>query len=110
MNIYDSLLGAVHSEYDVLMLIKKSERGEVSLVRHRDSGTRYIFRHFYGNSEVYQKLLNVSCPNLPQIMEVGEKDGKTALLEEYLRSRNRLQDSFVLHCGYFILWVWCTEM
>ena len=32
MNIYDSLLGAVHSEYDVLMLIKKSERGEVSLV------------------------------------------------------------------------------
>lgn len=23
MNIYDSLLGAVHSEYDVLMLIKK---------------------------------------------------------------------------------------
>ena len=69
MNIYDSLLGAVHSEYDVLMLIKKSERGEVSLVRHRDSGTRYIFRHFYGNSEVYQKLLNVSCPNLPQIMD-----------------------------------------
>lgn len=85
MNIYDSLLGAVHSEYDVLMLIKKSERGEVSLVRHRDSGTRYIFRHFYGNSEVYQKLLNVSCPNLPQIMEVGEKDGKTALLEEYVQ-------------------------
>ena len=35
MNIYDSLLGAVHSEYDVLMLIKKSERGEVSLVRQR---------------------------------------------------------------------------
>ena len=63
MNIYDSLLGAVHNEYDVLMLIKKSERGEVSLVRHRDSGARYIFRHFYGNSEVYQKLLNVSCPN-----------------------------------------------
>ena len=46
MNIYDSLLGAVHSEYDVLMLIKKSERGEVSLVRHRDSGTRYIFGIF----------------------------------------------------------------
>ena len=85
MNIYDSLLGAVHSDYDELMLIKKSDRGEVSLVRHRDSGTRYIFRHFYGNSEVYQKLLNVSCPNQPQIMEVGEKDGKTALLEEYVQ-------------------------
>lgn len=73
MDIYDSLLDAVRSEYDTITLIKKSERGEVSLVRHRDSGTRYIFRHFYGSSEVYRKLLSVSCPNLPKIMEVGEK-------------------------------------
>ena len=42
MNIYDSLLGAVHSEYDVLMLIKKSERGEVSLVRHRERHPLYF--------------------------------------------------------------------
>ena len=33
------------------------------------------FRHFSGSSEVYRKLLPVSCPNLPQIMEVGEKEG-----------------------------------
>lgn len=85
MDIYDSLLDAVRREYDTIMLIKKSERGEVSLVRHRDSGTRYIFRHFYGSSEVYRKLLSVSCPNLPQIMEVGEKDSRTVLLEEYVQ-------------------------
>ena len=52
MDIYDSLFEAVRSEYDTLTLIKKSERGEVSLIRHRDSGTRYIFRYFYGSSEV----------------------------------------------------------
>lgn len=46
MDIYDSLFEAVRSEYDTLTLIKKSERGEVSLIRHRDSGTRYIFRYF----------------------------------------------------------------
>ena len=85
MDIYDSLLAAVHEEYDTIRLIKKSKRGEVSLVRHRDSGTRYIFRHFYGSSEVYQKLLAVSCPNLPHIMEVGEKEGRTVLLEEYIQ-------------------------
>lgn len=85
MDIYDSLLEAVRNEYDEIMLIKRSERGEVSLIRHKDSGTRYIFRHFYGSSEVYQKLLTVSCPNLPQIMEAGEKDGKTVLLEEYVQ-------------------------
>ena len=85
MDIYDNLLEAVHNKYDTIRLIKKSERGEVSLVRHRDSGTRYIFRHFYGSSEVYQLLLTISCPYLPQIMEVGEKDGRTALLEEYVQ-------------------------
>lgn len=85
MNIYDNLMTAVHDEYDMVRLIKKSEWGEVSLIRHRDSGTRFIFRHFYGNSEVYQKLLNISCSNLPQIMEVGEKDQRTALLEEYVQ-------------------------
>ena len=85
MNIYDSLLEAVRTEYDTIMLIKKSERGEVLLIRHRNSGNRYIFRHFYGSSEVYQMLLEVSCPHLPQIMEVGEKDGRTVLLEEYVQ-------------------------
>lgn len=85
MNIYDSLIKAVQDEYDTIRQIKKSPRSEVLLVRHRDSGTRYIFRQFSGNSEVYQKLLNISCSNLPQIMEVGEKDGKTVLLEEYVQ-------------------------
>lgn len=85
MDIYDNLLKAVREEYDLVRLIKKSERGEVSLIRHRDSGARFIFRHFSGNSEVYQKLLNISCPHLPQIMDVGEKEGKTALLEEYVQ-------------------------
>ena len=84
MNIYDSLLEAVHEEYDTLRVLKKSERGEVLLIRHRDSGTRYIFRLFYGKSEVYQRLLQISCPNLPEIMDVGEKDGRTALMEEYV--------------------------
>ena len=85
MEIYDSLLGAVCDEYDRVKKKKKSERGEVTLIRHRASGNRYIFRHFSGSSEVYRKLLTVSCPNLPQIMEVGEKEGKTALLEEYVQ-------------------------
>ena len=86
MEIYDSLLKAVHDEYDTLRVLKKSARGEVSLVRHRESGTRYIFRHFEGSSEVYQLLLGLSCRNLPQIMEVGEKDGRTALLESMCRA------------------------
>ena len=85
MDIYDSLLEAVRNEYDTVRLIKKSKRGQVSLVRHRESGTRYIFRHFYGSSEVYERLLTVSCSNLPQIMDVGEKGGQTVLLRSTYR-------------------------
>ena len=117
MDIYDSLLKAVHDGYDTLKVLKKSPRGEVSLVRHRESGTRYIFRHFEGSSGVYQLLLGISCRNLPQIMEVGEKDGRTALLEEYVQGdtlgeiltggvlfprRNRSAASSAQHCGCFI--------
>ena len=85
MNLYDNLLEAVHYEYDTIRFFKKSEQREVSLVRHKSSGTLYVFKHFSGNSEVYRKLLAIYCPNLPQIMEVGEKNGRTVLLEEYIQ-------------------------
>ena len=85
MDIYSSLLETIEREYDTIRQIKESRRGTVLAVRHRQNGSRYIFRHFCGSSEVYQKLLPISCPYLPQIMEVGEKDGKTAVLEEYIQ-------------------------
>ncbi len=49
------------------------------------NGTRLIFRHYRGNGEVYQKLLGVSCRNLPQVMEVAEGGGMVAVLEEYIQ-------------------------
>lgn len=85
MDLYNDLLDALNNKYDMFRQLKESERGRVSVVRHRQSGTRYVFRQFEGNSEVYKKLLNVSCPNLPQIYEVAERDGKTAVLEEYIQ-------------------------
>ena len=85
MDLYDSLLAAIGNEFDIIAQIKKSARGEVLLVRHKENGTRYIFRHFEGSSEVYKKLLGISARNLPQIMEAAEQDGQTAVLEEYVQ-------------------------
>ena len=81
MDIYDSLLEAVRNEYDTVRLIKKSKRGQVSLVRHRESGTRYIFRHFYGSSEVYERQRRSGSPG-----------------------------SCARPYGYCTPWVWCTVM
>lgn len=85
MDIYNGLLDALHNEYDTLKQLKESERGCVSVIRHRQSGTRYVFRQFEGCGEVYRNLLTVSCPHLTQIYEVAQRDGKTIVLEEYIQ-------------------------
>lgn len=85
VTLYESLLEAVTTEYDTLHVLKRSPRGTVSVVRHKKSGTRYVFRRYSGSGEVYRRLLPVLCPHLPQIMEVAEQDGQTAVLEEYVQ-------------------------
>ena len=85
MTLYESFLEAVTTEYDTLRVLKQSPRGTVSVVRHKKSGTRYVFRRYSGSGEVYRRLLPVLCPHLPQIMEAAEQDGQTAMLEEYVQ-------------------------
>ena len=85
MTLYESLLEAVTTEYDTLHVLKRSPRGTVSVVRHKKSGTRYVFRRYSGSGEVYRRLLPVLCPHLPQIMEAAGQDGQTAVLEEYVQ-------------------------
>ena len=85
MDVYGGLLQALDSEYDQIRCLKQSARGSVFVVRHRASGTRFLFRQFEGSAEVYRKLLPIRCRNLPQIMEVGERDGHVAVLEEFIQ-------------------------
>lgn len=85
VTLYESHLEAVTTEYDTLHVLKRSPRGTVSVVRHKKSGTRYVFRRYSGSGEVYRRLLPVLCPHLPQIMEAAEQDGQTAVLEEYVQ-------------------------
>ena len=85
MTLYESFWEAVTTEYDTLRVLKQRPRGTVSVVRHKKSGTRYVFRRYSGSGEVYRRLLPVLCPHLPQIMEAAEQDGQTAVLEEYVQ-------------------------
>ena len=79
------MLSSIETDYETVKTIKHSERGSVSLLQNKQNGTRFIFRHYRGNGEVYRKLLGISCPNLPQIMETAERDGMAAVLEEYIQ-------------------------
>ena len=70
--------------YEPLRIMKENDRGSVTLLRHKTTGKQFVFREFEGNAQVYRRLLAVDCANLPRIEEVAERDGRVAVLEEYI--------------------------
>ena len=94
--MYDTFLRDVEIYFEEVRLLKRGARGSVTVLRHRSTGKRYIFRRFTGSAEVYRKLLTVDCPYLPRIEEVAERDGQVAVLEEYVQGDTLL---FLLEGG-----------
>ncbi len=94
--MYDEFLRLIREAFVEEKELKRSPTGSVRLLRHKKSGGRYVFRLFEGSGEVYRKLLGIACPNLPKILDAAEKDGKVAVLEEYV-SGDRLD--FLLEGG-----------
>ena len=82
--VYTWLLTCLEQEYEPLRLLKESPRGSVRLIRHRESGRRFILRRFSGNGEVYRKLLDRSCRHLPLIYEAAEQGGENLVIEEFI--------------------------
>ena len=82
---YHWLSEALHTEFEPLTLLKKSERGAVELIRHRTSGQKFILRSFSGSGEVYHKLLDIECPYLPKTYEITSDGNQNLVLEEYIQ-------------------------
>ncbi len=82
--MFDEWMCLIRENFDVDKDLKSTATGCVQRLRHRKSGRPYLFRCYEGSGEVYRKLLEVSCPHLPRILDVAEKDGKVAVLEEYV--------------------------
>lgn len=82
--IFAWLENTIQTEFEVLCILKESSRGTVRLLRHRATGQRFILRRFTGNGEVYQKLLNCSCANLPTVLEAAVRGTENLVLEEYI--------------------------
>lgn len=82
--MYDRFLRDIEACFQEVRRLKNGARGTVTLLRHRETGKRYVFRQYQGSAEVYRSLLEVECPCLPRVEEVAEKDGCAAVLEEYV--------------------------
>ncbi len=83
--IYEYLIKLSRTVFEPVRTIRETEKGRVELLRQKESGRLYLFRTFAGSADVYRKLVAVSCPYLPRVYEAAEEDGRTAVLEEYVR-------------------------
>lgn len=96
-DVYTFLTDLIKTEFLTDRALRETERSSIRLIRHRVSKKPYIFRQFEGNADVYQRLLTISCPYLPRIYEAAQKDGKAAVLEEYVEG-NSLQELLEVSC------------
>ncbi len=71
---------ALQTEYDIVSVVAP---GKVRL-RHRDLGQDLLKIEAAGEPEVYRRLMPLTHPNLPQIFDVFEQDGKPTVLEEFI--------------------------
>ena len=83
--MYEWLLTALEQAFQEERLLKESPRGSVHLLRHRETGQRFILRRFAGNAEVYGRLLHYAGQNLPGVFEVASRDGENLVLEEFVQ-------------------------
>ena len=78
----------METEYEFVRLLKESPRSTVQVIRHKATGRPFVLRRFAGNAEVYRKLLDYDCPNLPKVYEVAAQNGENLVLEEYIEGDN----------------------
>ena len=86
--MHDWLEAALAERFEPVALLKETDRGSVTCLRHKATGKRFILRQMTGSGEVYRKLLNVRCPNLPLILETATEGGRTLVLEEFVQGDN----------------------
>lgn len=85
---YSWLSDSLENNFEILCLLKQSERGSVQLIQHRATGRKFILRRFTGNADVYRSLLQCDCPDLPKIYEAVSDKDQNIILEEYIQGDN----------------------
>lgn len=94
--MYRFLEAALGAHYTVVRTMKEGPRGSMTLLRHQKTGECCVLRRFRGSAAVYEKLLTICSPHLPQILAVGEENGWVLVLEEYVRGDDL---AFLLEAG-----------
>ena len=59
MDVYDSLLEAVKTEYVPVRTLRSGPRGSISVIRHLESGQRRVFRRYAPDSPDKRRALEL---------------------------------------------------
>lgn len=82
--MYAWLEQEIAQRFSPVQQLKRSPRGTVELLRHKETGQLVICRRFSGSGEVYRQLRALSSPHLAKVLEASEQDGQVIVLEEYI--------------------------
>lgn len=74
-------------EYEIVRLLKKSNKSESCLVREKGSGRLFVRKVHTGRHPVYQTLQKYPHPCLPRLHEVELSDDSTIVVEEYIEGK-----------------------
>lgn len=77
----------MHMEYEVIRLLKQSEKSTVQLLRERDGEQLFIRKTLQGRHPVYRTLQEVSHPCLPTVYEVSIDGETTTVIEEFIEGK-----------------------
>ena len=83
-SIYAWFLQMLQEHFQLVRTMKESARGSITLIRHTATNQSFVLRRFRGSAEVYRKLLDYTCPNLPATLEVASQGEDCLVLEEYI--------------------------
>lgn len=71
-----------------IKILKESNKSRISLVYDSENTLYYVEKILTCPLEAYQKLASITSPYLPKIFLVEEREGKTYVLEEYIKGNS----------------------
>lgn len=88
MSYYSDFKELVSENFQVIRSLNESERGCVSLVRHKKTGGSFVLREYTGDGSAYRKLTGIKSAFLPEVLEAAVEDDQVIVLEEFVSGDN----------------------
>lgn len=76
--------GVIKEHYQFVRLLKRTDKTEICVYRHKELGRQIVKRTLYGSAEVYSVLRTLSHPNIANVYDVVCDGTKITVFEEYV--------------------------